>query len=337
VRFAALLDGTVATAAVQAQALAGFLGDGLRGDLAGETFVLYCDERDRERLVDLAPTRDVRLVKTAARRPERMVDCLTAAARGGDTALFLAAAGATGTEIVTRLACRAGGGVLTDALTIEARPQRLVCRKNVYSNHLVGRFELRARPWCVTVDACWNDTRRSPSPSHTILSESDESGDAGRPGATTDTRATGATGAAPFADAELLEAPSSGDLAKSRFLVVAGYGAASREGTERIADAARRMGADFGVSRPVAMNAWAPMDRLMGVSGTRAAPALCIVAGASGAPALYWGIEKAGLIVAVNPDERAPIVANSDAALLDDAVAVLEELAEIVAGRRTHE
>ena len=97
------------------------------------------------------------------------------------------------------------------------------------------------------------------------------------------------------------------------------------------------MGADFGVSRPVAMNAWAPMDRLMGVSGTRAAPALCIVAGASGAPALYWGIEKAGLIVAVNPDERAPIVANSDAALLDDAVAVLEELAEIVAGRRTHE
>ena len=116
--------------------------------------------------------------------------------------------------------------------------------------------------------------------------------------------------------------------------MVAGYGAGGREGTERIARAARRMGAGFGVSRPVAMNAWAPMDRLIGVSGTRVAPALCIVVGASGAPALHWGIEKAGFIVAVNPDEQAPIVGNSDAALLDDGVAVVEELAEIIAVAR---
>ena len=63
---------------------------------------------------------------------------------------------------------------------------------------------------------------------------------------------------------------------------------------------------------------------------------MCVVVGASGAPALHWGIERAGFIVAVNTDERAPIVRNSDAALLDDGVAVVEELAEIIAGRRTH-
>jgi len=94
------------------------------------------------------------------------------------------------------------------------------------------------------------------------------------------------------------------------------------------------MGAAFGVTRPVAMNAWAPMDRLIGVSGTRTAPALCIVAGASGAPAFYWGIEKASFIVAIDLDDHAQIIANADAVLLDDCVAVVEELAALVAETR---
>ena len=101
---------------------------------------------------------------------------------------------------------------------------------------------------------------------------------------------------------------------------------------QRIAAAAASMGAAFGVTRPVAMNGWAPMDRLIGVSGTRTAPALCVVAGAYGAPAFDWGIERAGFIVAITTDEHAPIVAEADAAVLGDAVAVVEALAARVQG-----
>ncbi len=114
-------------------------------------------------------------------------------------------------------------------------------------------------------------------------------------------------------------------------MVVAGYGAGSRDGVERIALAARRMGAAFGVTRPVAMNAWAPMDRLVGVSGARVAPVVCVVAGASGAAALHWGIEKAAFIVAINLDEQAAIMGNADVAVVDDGVATVEALAEVVA------
>ena len=119
--------------------------------------------------------------------------------------------------------------------------------------------------------------------------------------------------AAPFDDVECSSAPPTGDLEAAKFLVVAGRGAGSRDGVERIAAAAARMGAAFGVTRPVAMNAWAPMDRLVGVSGARTAPAVCIVAGASGAPAFLWGIERAGFIAAVDTDEHAPIVGEADA------------------------
>ena len=61
---------------------------------------------------------------------------------------------------------------------------------------------------------------------------------------------------------------------------------------------------------------------------------MCIVVGASGAPAFHWGIEKAAFIVAINPDEQAPIVRNADAALLDDGVATIEALARIIAAER---
>jgi electron transfer flavoprotein alpha subunit len=318
-RAAAVLYGTMSTAAQQAQALGGFLREGLSGVPVGETLIFYHDDRDRQRLVELSPTRDVRLVKTAARRPDRVVESLTAAARNDGVSLFLFAGGSTGTELATRLACRTDGCVLTDALSLEVRPNRLLGRKNVYSNHLVGRFELSAPPCCVSIDAGWNDARASMTREHHTLSDTDE------------TRGTTAT---PFEDLELVDLPSTGDLAASRFLVIAGYGAGSRAGVERIAAAARRMEAAFGVSRPVAMNAWAPMDRLIGVSGTRTAPEVCLVVGASGAPALHWGIEKAAFIVAVNSDDRAPIVGNADAAVLDDGVAIVEELAEIVAAAR---
>jgi electron transfer flavoprotein alpha subunit len=287
--------------------------------VAGETLVFYQDEGDRQRLVELAPTRAVRLIKTTARRPERMVEILTAAARGEEIPLFLFAGGYSGTELATRLAYRTNGAVLTEVLSVEVGPEALLCRKNVYSGHMVGRFELSARPWCVSIDACWNDGRARTSLEHDVLTDTDE---------------TGGTGTTPFEDLELADPPATGDLAESRFLVVAGYGAGSREGVECIAKAARRMGAAFGVSRPVAMNAWAPMDRLIGVSGTRAAPELCIVTGSSGAPAFYWGIEKAAFIVAIDLDEHAPIVRNADAAVIDDGLAVIEELAEIIAAAR---
>jgi electron transfer flavoprotein alpha subunit len=318
-RSAAILDGTLGTAARQAQALAGFLREGLSGDPVTETLIFYHDERDRARLVELAPTPAVRLVRTAERRPDRIVEILAALATDEQTELLLFAGGAAGTETATRVACRAGGAVLTDALSIEVRPSLLVGRKNIYSNHLVGRFELSARPWCVCIDAGWSDERRPASLEHHVLADTDE---------------TDGASPAPFEDLEIAAAPSSGDLAESRFLVVAGYGAGGGEHTDRIAAAARRMGADFGITRPVAMNAWGPMDRLVGVSGVRTAPALCIVVGASGAPAFCWGIEKAGFIVAINPDAQAPIVRNADVAILDDGVTIIEELARIVAADR---
>ena len=79
-RFVAVLDGTAGGAVRQSRALGGFLNAGQTGHLTGETLVLYHDAADRDRLLELAPTRDVRLVRVPARRPDRALDALTATA-----------------------------------------------------------------------------------------------------------------------------------------------------------------------------------------------------------------------------------------------------------------
>ena len=89
---------------------------------------------------------------------------------------------------------------------------------------------------------------------------------------------------------------------------------------------AKKIGADFGVSRPVAMSAWAPMDRLVGVSGALTKPKICIAVGSSGAPAFYTGIEKSDFIVAVNTDEKAELLKKADVSIQGDCMEVMREL-----------
>ena len=324
-RIAAVLDGTSRTAERQAQALGGFLRHGLRlpadTTAAAATHLFYADDADRERLLALAPTRDVRLIRTPPYRADLMAAALSAFEAGGGAELFVFPGGPLGTELASRLSVRAAGGVLTGVLDAGVRGDRLACDRTMYSGHLKGRLELGPRPWCVTLDAGWADSRVDAPADHVVQTAAEMLEE-------------DVSASATLHEVEPLEPPQTGDLEAARFLVVAGRGAASRGGVERLAAAAARMGAAFGVTRPVAMNAWAGPDRQIGVSGTRTAPAVCIVAGASGAPAFLWGVERAGFIAAVNVDERAAIVGEADAAVIDDAAPILEALADIVARRR---
>lgn len=324
-RAVAVIDGTAGDAREQSRALGGFLRDGLTGGAGdAETLVVTGADTARDEAAALAPTADVRLVRAVAGRRDLVAGLLAEAARDGDRPeLFLFGPGPAGAELAARLATRTRGSVLAGVLDAELGPNGLTAHKAVYSGHLMGRFELTHRPWCLSVDAAWLDAAPGELGGHRILSEASPTGG----------RAAGAA-ASLFDDVEESAAPSAGDLAAADLLVIAGRGTGGRDGVERVAAAARRIGAAFGVTRPVAMNGWAPMDRLVGVSGARTAPRLCIVVGASGAPAFYWGIERARFIAAVDVDDRAAIVAEADAAVIGDGVPFIEELAQLIERHR---
>jgi electron transfer flavoprotein alpha subunit len=320
-RVAAVLDATGAAAERHARALGGFLRDGLElADGAEPSAVthLFCAPDAGAEHILAAPTREVRLIRVPSQRPDVIAAALTAFQAGGGADLFVFPSGPSGTEAAARLAARAGGSVLTGVLTArETAGGGLTCRRPAYAGHLAGEFELGPRPWCITLDAGWADSRAEPADEHAVQAEAELLED-------------DVSAPPPLREVERLEPPRTGDLETARFLVVAGRGAESRGGVERIAAAAARMGAAFGVTRPVVMNAWAGPDRQVGVSGTRTAPAVCIVAGASGAPAFLWGVERAGFIAAVDTGDHAPIAGEADAFVVGDAVAVLEALADLV-------
>lgn len=121
-----------------------------------------------------------------------------------------------------------------------------------------------------------------------------------------------------------------GGLEDSRFLLVGGRGVGGMKGMGVLNETAQALGAQVGVSRPAAMSAWAPMNQMIGVSGTLAQPEICIAAGVSGSAAFYAGIEKSKWITAVNRDERAAIMKKSDVAVVEDFEPFMEALKEII-------
>jgi len=258
-------------------------------------------------------------VRLARYQPEQALGILESLVRSLGPDLLLFADDLSGRELAVRLAHRLGGTSLLGVTRLAPAPEGLHCTRQVYGNHLEAAILLRRGPFCVSLARGSADPLPLPPSVPEMLTQVDAS-------------------ALPQGDwieaSEWQPDPPPAGLAQARFLLVAGRGAGNRERTERLAGIAAELGAEFGVSRPVAMNAWADMGRLVGVSGTRTCPDLCIVAGASGSAAFMAGIEKSRFILALNQDPQAPVLRCCDLGGVGDCMAILEELARLVRARR---
>lgn len=119
-------------------------------------------------------------------------------------------------------------------------------------------------------------------------------------------------------------------LENCSIIVAGGRGVGGRDGMATLRKLAETMGGRLGASRPAVMNAWAPMDELVGVSGSMVQPEICIAAGISGAAAFFAGIEKSRWITAVNRDVKAPIMKMADVAVEADYASFIEELERLI-------
>ena len=125
-------------------------------------------------------------------------------------------------------------------------------------------------------------------------------------------------------------------LESAPLLVVAGRGLGSVQGVARAEALAQALSAGFGATKAVASLGWAPMDRIIGVSGVMARPERCLVLGASGAPAFYAGIAPGQRILAVNTDPYAPILAGADLVMQCDCPTLVDEaLAQLSAEKES--
>ena len=220
-------------------------------------------------------------------------------------------AGDEGSELATRLACRSGGSACCAVEQAQINGSECRVTKAVYGNHLTAELKMKREPWCLSV-------ARSGAANVDIL-----------PGPVPATRFEPAR----LPDAEWMLAfacsvqPATSPLSRARYVLAIGEGAGSAQQVAHLQQLATSIGAELAASRPVVMNAWCEMERLLGMSGAIIAPEVCIAAGVSGAPAFAIGIRHSQLIVAINQDPQAAIFAQADVGIVGDMHEVLTALA----------
>lgn len=124
-------------------------------------------------------------------------------------------------------------------------------------------------------------------------------------------------------------AASSANLAAAKRVVGAGRGLSSADNVPVLEQLAGILGAEIGCTRPAAEEEhWYTKDRYIGVSGCVLKPNLYLAVGISGQIQHMVGINQAGVIFAIDKNENAPIVEQSDYCLIGDVNTVLPALIE---------
>ena len=119
-------------------------------------------------------------------------------------------------------------------------------------------------------------------------------------------------------------------LASADTIVAVGRGIRDQEGLALIEDLADALDGAVAVSLPIVDRGWYPTAHQVGQTGQTVRPRLYLACGISGALAHRVGMEKSGLIVAINTDPAAPIFGICDAGVVGDLHEIVPALTRLV-------
>lgn len=117
-------------------------------------------------------------------------------------------------------------------------------------------------------------------------------------------------------------------LEDAKVVVAGGYGLANHDSWKMIEDLAEVTGGAVGCTRPPLDEGFADENQMIGTSGKSVRPDIYIGVGISGATHHLCGMKDAGLIVAINKDEKAPIFEIADLGVVAPAEVILPKLVE---------
>jgi len=120
-------------------------------------------------------------------------------------------------------------------------------------------------------------------------------------------------------------------LAKAKVIVSAGRGLKDKEGFALVQQLAAALGGEVAGSRGAFDEGWINEEQQVGMTGQTVKPNLYIACGISGAIQHYLGMQNAGFIVAINRDEKAPIMKVAHIGVVGDAREVIPVLISTLA------
>lgn len=118
------------------------------------------------------------------------------------------------------------------------------------------------------------------------------------------------------------------DLAEAGRIVGGGAGLEDEDRFRLLADVAAALGASMGATRVITDRGWVDHERQIGTTGVVVDPDLYLAFGISGAVQHTAGLGTPAHIVSVNTDPHCPMMQMADLAVVADANAVVDALAE---------
>ncbi|MBQ9071440.1 MAG: FAD-binding protein [Clostridia bacterium] len=100
--------------------------------------------------------------------------------------------------------------------------------------------------------------------------------------------------------------------------IIIGMGFGVKDQTNEVRALAERIGAELGASRKLVDNGYADYEIQLGLTGKTVSPPVYIAIGISGAVHHVAGIERAGTVIAINPDKNANIFDYADYGIVEE-------------------
>ncbi|NPV90595.1 MAG: electron transfer flavoprotein subunit alpha/FixB family protein [Firmicutes bacterium] len=229
-------------------------------------------------------------------------EALAQIAQAAGASLILLGCTRRGKELAGRLAQKLAAGCINDAIDLEVKDGRVVCRRYALGGMTVMTQEIGTAAAVVSVMPRAFD----PAPEGEAAGEVVEIDLEIKP-----------------SRVRLVErqskAADSTDISEAEVLVCVGKGMEHREDLPLAEELAGMLGGEVACSKPVATDQkWLSEDRIVGLSGKKCKPQLAICLGISGQVQFNVGIRDARTLVAVNSDPNAYIFQISDYGIVGD-------------------
>jgi electron transfer flavoprotein alpha subunit len=125
-----------------------------------------------------------------------------------------------------------------------------------------------------------------------------------------------------------------GELDEAEIVVGIGKGVGSEENISRILPLVNLLGGSICATRDVTDAGWLPRQLQVGLTGRAIAPKLYFAIGIRGAFEHMVGVRRAGIVVAINKNAKAPVFKAADYGLVGDYAEIVGSLVPHLERRR---
>ena len=120
------------------------------------------------------------------------------------------------------------------------------------------------------------------------------------------------------------------DITEAKVLVSGGRGVGGSEGFEALRELAKALGGEVASSRAGVDSGWIEKNRQVGQTGKTVRPDLYLACGISGAIQHLAGMDGSELIIAINRDEKCPMMQLADLGVVGDVNAIVPKLTKAI-------